>query len=146
MESAVLFIPVTGSVFKYLTTFQTGRLRNGRWMSQRLRSSCAALSPGSFKREMYRRNAVLNNGACHFSMILFKATNSAGRLERDIVRLISRPGGVQSCWVWADELPAPDVLHLMYCSCRRIFSFRSSHIVICVYSSFLLVAAYASLA
>src|SRR6266404_4922093 len=117
MESAVLFTPVTGSTFKYLMAFQTGRLRKGKWMSQRLRSSCAALSSGLFRREMYRRNAILNSGACHFSVIWFRWTTYAARLERDIVRLISRPGSAQSRWFWADGSPLVDALHLMYCSC-----------------------------
>ena len=84
-------IPVTGSNFKYLTTFQTGRLRNGRWMSQRLRPALRSIEfRVVFRREMYRRNAVPNNGACHFSVILFRGTTYGARLERDIARLISR--------------------------------------------------------
>ncbi len=119
-ESAVLLIPVTGLIFKYLTTFQTGRQRKGKWMSQRLRSSYAALSSGLLRREMYRRSTVLNNGACHFSVILLRGTKCAARLDRDIVRLVSRPGGVHSRWFWADEFPLDvlDSLHLTYCSCR----------------------------
>src|SRR6266852_9130056 len=48
-------------------------------------------------------------------MILLRGTKCAAHLDRDIVWLIFRVGGHQSCWIWADGFPVLDVLHLMYC-------------------------------